>query len=291
MKSNNPKGYKGIVIFDLDGCVMDDAWRRGRIDMTLSGHDQFRHYHDGIIDDQALQIGYERLKDAVDNRLFVAFITARPLYTMDATVKSIYSNFELAEADDYILWMRPNESDQSSPDLKTELAHHVMAHARHMGIQVVAAFDDRSDVCDAYRKLGIPTFQLDHAHCELKSSFRNCVLSPTADGPVQKQPGPPSRQRDAGDVLREGLATFDSRRAQYGQTHVKNGDIMAILFPGGITLNTSEDHQMFHAVGHMVGKLVRFASTGLKHEDSAHDLAVYSAQAVSLVDGHDIKIP
>lgn len=93
------------------------------------------------------------------------------------------------------------------------------------------------------------------------------------------------------DKLLEAVAqTLKDRDRIYGQNDEITGQILTLLFPRGITLNTPEDHRMFHFLGHIVGKLTRFTNSGMKHEDSLHDLIGYAALAAGLVKEHDIEV-
>jgi hypothetical protein len=93
------------------------------------------------------------------------------------------------------------------------------------------------------------------------------------------------------DRLLESVAeTLRERDAVYGQNDEVTGRILSILFPDGIKLVSPEDHRMFHFLGHIIGKLTRFTNSGMKHEDSLHDLMGYAALAAGLIESHNIEL-
>lgn len=90
-------------------------------------------------------------------------------------------------------------------------------------------------------------------------------------------------QLETDKVLQTMADTFRDRNKKYGNNYSAVGDILATLFPEGITLKTPEDFCRFHFMDWMVGKLTRFSRTGMTDVDSVHDLAVYSAMMEDLI--------
>ena len=87
-----------------------------------------------------------------------------------------------------------------------------------------------------------------------------------------------------GDILKEGALTFEEKNAEYGNTYMNHGYVMAALFPNGVKLNSIEDHIRFGIFNMQVSKICRYAmnfNIG-GHEDSVHDLMVYSAMLKSV---------
>jgi hypothetical protein len=100
---------------------------------------------------------------------------------------------------------------------------------------------------------------------------------------------PLKSKRNASDILGEAADTFRERNAIYGDNAFKVGEVMAVLFPNGVNPQTKEDHHMYHLFELLVVKLTRFSNSGLKHQDSIHDLMVYAAMCENLVDTHNIN--
>lgn len=92
----------------------------------------------------------------------------------------------------------------------------------------------------------------------------------------------------AADILGEASDTFRERNGMYKDNAFIHSKIMAAMFPEGVTLKTEEDYHMWHLFELIIVKLSRFANSGLKHQDSIRDLAVYAAMCETLVDCHDI---
>jgi hypothetical protein len=87
----------------------------------------------------------------------------------------------------------------------------------------------------------------------------------------------------AADILAEMADTYRERNKVYGDNYKRVGAVMAAMFPNGVDLFTEEDYNVWHLFELMVVKLTRFANSGLTHEDSIHDAAVYAAMVESLI--------
>jgi hypothetical protein len=84
-------------------------------------------------------------------------------------------------------------------------------------------------------------------------------------------------------ILEDAAATFRERNAIYKDNHVKVGQIMAALFPNGVTLKNDADFQRWHLFELMIVKVTRFVNGNLEHRDSIRDIAVYAAIIESLI--------
>jgi hypothetical protein len=89
--------------------------------------------------------------------------------------------------------------------------------------------------------------------------------------------------KDAADILAEMADTFRERNKVYGDNYKRVGDVMMALFPQGMSLTSAADFNKWHLFELMIVKLTRFANSGLTHQDSIHDLAVYAAMVESIV--------
>jgi multimeric flavodoxin WrbA len=77
------------------------------------------------------------------------------------------------------------------------------------------------------------------------------------------------------DILNAQIATFIERNTQYGDNWENMGKIVSGLFPNGVDLRTADDFVKWHLFEWAIGKLSRFANSGMTHLDSLHDAAVY----------------
>lgn len=96
-------------------------------------------------------------------------------------------------------------------------------------------------------------------------------------------------QQTAADILDAMAATFRERNAVYGDNAHKVEAVMQALFPDGVTLKNQGDYHMWHLFELIIVKLTRFSNSGLTHQDSIHDLAIYAAMCENLVNDHQIK--
>lgn len=93
------------------------------------------------------------------------------------------------------------------------------------------------------------------------------------------------------DILEAAAATFRSRNAGYKDGYKTFGDMMVAMFPDGVRLRTPEDFTRWHLFELLMVKVRRFASSGLTHEDSMHDAAVYAAMIESVLEPTSLAIP
>lgn len=83
--------------------------------------------------------------------------------------------------------------------------------------------------------------------------------------------------RDPIKCMQKALDTFRERNKVYGDNYHQHGRVMMALFKEGVNLQTIEDYNRFGIVNMMVAKLTRYCQGWPKpHEDSVHDLGVYS---------------
>jgi hypothetical protein len=88
-------------------------------------------------------------------------------------------------------------------------------------------------------------------------------------------PAPPSRA--VPDLLADAAETYRTRRAVYGPSERKSGDVLQALFPDGLTLTTADEWTRFGIFIQIVSKLCRYTHDFSKgHVDSIHDAGVYA---------------
>ena len=80
------------------------------------------------------------------------------------------------------------------------------------------------------------------------------------------------------EAMEESIKVYEERQQQYGNSYQAVGQIMQILFPGGLN-GSLLNHARLHLIGWIVGKLCRYAvsvRSGTNVDDSLKDLAVYA---------------
>lgn len=75
--------------------------------------------------------------------------------------------------------------------------------------------------------------------------------------------------------------THAESNARYKDNWRKVGELMAILYPDGVTLKTPDDFARWHLIELMMVKITRYANGG-NPQDSLQDLAVYTAMVATL---------
>lgn len=249
---------KEIVIFDIDGCLADDRWRRDKI---LPGN--WDAYHAGIPADQLYEPAAQELRRHLSEGRGVAYVTARPESARAATLAWLERNG--LPHDTLMLFMRPDGDVTPSPELKVRIVSelHMNLQPLDLALSVVVAYDDRRDVLDAYaRELRLPG-----------------VLLSVGDECVSAKPA----RLSVPEILREAAGTFEERNAVYGSNYAMVGPIMAVLFPQGVPVEVLRDNR-FHLFELMIVKLSRLAISRLTHRDSARDAAVYAAMIEAITE-------
>lgn len=248
------------AIFDLDGCVSCDCRRRPFLPAEGSEDGAYHVYHQGLANDEAKNIGLIYTHIVRGDHLL--FITARPeRYIGDtlAWLKEI-----IGQPDRFALLMRPNGDRRPSAQLKVDLLLEWLRDAKASAADVVAAYDDRRDVLDAYAAFGIPKERLHHITC--------CEPEEEPRDPVVFSHKP----QTADEILTAMAATYKERNAVYGDNFRTVAPTIAALFPKGVPseLVTTDRWHLFELI---IVKLSRFAQSNLTHTDSIHDAGVYAA--------------
>ena len=141
-----------VVLCDLDGCFIDDRWRRHLCDWK---NRRFEKYHAGIKDDtRALPVMLEVLKrhKAAGDKIY--FTTARPDYAFDDTIAQIQKFIGWEVNKDYLLHMRQTyEEGIPSADLKRDMFNRI--RECYLTGTIFYAYDDHGDVCSMYHDCGV----------------------------------------------------------------------------------------------------------------------------------------
>ena len=87
---------------------------------------------------------------------------------------------------------------------------------------------------------------------------------------------------DVAGSLEAAAGIFRERNAVYGSNFKMVGPLMAILFPAGVPVELLR-HDAFHLFELVLVKLSRLAISGLTHQDSAQDAAVYCAMIDAII--------
>lgn len=256
---------KSVVMFDLDGCVSDDRWRHGLLPAPgTKGNAAYADYHAECNKDPVLFTGANILRDHIKQGHIILFCTARPVTVGERTAEWIAANFGLTPKDFSIL-MRQENDERSAVDLKREFAEFVIKNSKQNGSPIVAAYDDRPEIVDVYREMGINA----------------AVLN--ADGIVQPEPAAPAEaptpfSGTVPELLVKAADLYRERNSLYKDDYKKIGNIWRELLPEGANLKTTADFNRFSLMLMILAKVSRYARNFNDggHDDSLNDLAVYA---------------
>ena len=243
------------VIFDLDNCLADDRARIRLIKWDEKNPDKrYAEYHANVSDDPVGNLDELELTMLISTPIF---LTARPCLVGSVDVRSQTLRWiqEKLGVSKPILLMRGINDHRSSVDVKRSM----LAELANYDIKlkdIVHAYDDRRDIVAMYCEYGINATVLNiHDVCAYK---------------------PPTNAINAGEVLGAMAATFLERSGTYKDNYKMVPKLCEVLFPEGVPPEILFSPQ-WHLFELKLVKLSRFAISGLKHLDSIHDDAVYSA--------------
>lgn len=136
-----------IALVDIDRTLADDYWRDHLLAMD------FDLYHEASIDDQPILEMCRIIRAMKNNGWTMIGLTARPERYRPLTMKWLLKNgIDLDE-----LIMRPHGDFRPSPELKVALAQE---RFQNIVEEVAMVFEDRDDVCLAFRTLGLTVLQV-----------------------------------------------------------------------------------------------------------------------------------
>lgn len=249
-----------VAVFDLDGCVSCDCRRRKFLPAEGSSDSAYNMYHQGLANDEAKNVGM--ILGHISRGDHLLFITARPERYIGDTL--FWLKEIIGQPDRFTLLMRPNGDSRPSAQLKVDWLRFWLRDAKASVKDVVAAYDDRRDVLEAYAAFGIPKERLHHLTC--------CEQEEEPRAPAASSHKP----RTADEILTAMAATYRERNAVYGDNFRTVAPTIAALFPNGVPseLVTTDRWHLFELI---IVKLSRFAQSNLTHTDSIHDAGVYAA--------------
>lgn len=132
------------AIFDLDNCLADDAWRVETIKHECADvFEKYDSYHCLAIMDKLANAN--KLYAHANDKIII--LTARPECYRAMTEKWLLKHWVKYT----MLLMRPNDSHEHSAVLKLKL---IKEHGINPE-EISCAYDDRQDVIDAYKSIGI----------------------------------------------------------------------------------------------------------------------------------------
>lgn len=143
-----------FVIFDLDNCIADDAWRIPKINWQKSNPMERYHDYHSLSAFDRLGNQYVLQKHRLD---VVVIFTARPVHYSALTQEWL----RRVGVDYEYLVMRNNNDHCPSVELKRKMLSWLPEIYDIPLDKIVAAYDDRPDVIAMYKEQGIPASQLE----------------------------------------------------------------------------------------------------------------------------------
>jgi hypothetical protein len=160
------RGFKSIVIFDIDNCIADDHWRQPLIDWDLSGDLRYARYNDAMDKDKLCN--GEIFKLFMELGHTPVFFSGRPEAYRGKTALWLADNLSYTQN----LFLRPNGTKGLTPRaLKERMLRNIEEECIARDIEVVAAFDDIPAVVEMYRELRIPAAVL-AIHSDLSGAYQ-----------------------------------------------------------------------------------------------------------------------
>lgn len=149
-----------FAIFDLDNCLSNDGWRIPRIDWSAKSIDErYNAYHllSGF-DVPGNMAAFWKIAGRKDMNVIIA--TARPERYRPLTEYWL----ELCEIVPAKIMMRKDNDHSHSAELKRNFIDEICFEFRIIPEQIEFAFDDRPDVVEMYKRVGIRDAQVMAIH-------------------------------------------------------------------------------------------------------------------------------
>jgi len=89
------------------------------------------------------------------------------------------------------------------------------------------------------------------------------------------------------EKLRTMAELYEIKNQEYGSDYHRHGQLMSVLFPKGVTLNTTSHFGRYAILTMIVAKLGRYVNNFYEdgHSDSLNDIIVYAAMLQELDEG------
>jgi phosphoglycolate phosphatase-like HAD superfamily hydrolase len=138
------------VIWDLDGTLSDDRARAHFVEVEEGRKRDWTSYFDAIDEDPPIAASIEILHALRAHGVRIIYLTGRPEFTRPKTERWLKAN-GLDEFDQLV--MRPAGERRHAGEFKVD----EIARIREK-YELVCAFEDRIDVADHLRGIGVPVF-------------------------------------------------------------------------------------------------------------------------------------
>lgn len=162
---------KHVIVFDLDNCLFEDESRMHLIKngnkhgevanlpaCPVSANMLWSDYHKAGLDAEAHHADFfhAEVEALPRHNSHVVFLTARPEMFKGLTVAAL-ERAGFASVRRWTLLMRPNDRLESSPKLKPVILADWLRNNGMSLDHVACVFDDRRDVLESFRALGVHT--------------------------------------------------------------------------------------------------------------------------------------
>jgi hypothetical protein len=236
-----------VVLIDLEGTITDHSHRlHYYYKKDYESYNSFLHLDP--VNSAFVEYLLSDIEQIKPDKIILA--TAKSIDLRSDTMNWLHSNYATSTETFYDLFdefiFREHLDSRSSVLVKRDFVKGLIDDKDY---NIVAAYDDRRDICEMYEEFGIKSVLVS-----------NVVKTPA-------------------NLLNDMADLFKQRNALYGSSYKTFGSIMVGLFPDGLNLKTAEDFSRFGMLNMMVSKMDRYTSNFSKggHPDSLRDLSVYSA--------------
>lgn len=148
--SEPPAEKPRAAIWDLDGTLSDDRARAHHVEVPQGKKRNWAAYFDAIDQDTPIEASMAILHALHAQGVRIVFLTGRPEYTRPKTEHWLAQQ-GLVGYDELV--MRPNDERRPAGEFKADEI--VKLRERY---HLVCAFEDRLDVAEHLRRVGVPVF-------------------------------------------------------------------------------------------------------------------------------------
>lgn len=278
-----------LVVFDIDGCICPERARLARA-TAENGDVNWNQFHREGTLEMANPEALRLIREHAAAGDMVIFMTGRSLNYFTETLNwfgnhiptfNLFLNLKGREQKRPALFMRPVGNTMTSPELKRTMLNEFLIEFPRENFNHIVTYDNRRDVLAMFDSFGAVTRELIADGIQPNDQCEAQPLSSAQLAKLVRPTEPPAFT--AAEVLAQMSATFRERNAVYKDNAIMVGNVMAALFPNGITVASPAEFEKFHLFELMIVKLTRFVLSDMQHIDSVHDAAVYAAMIEAIL--------
>ncbi len=273
-----------FVVFDMDGTLSEDSWRKAayapRTSPIEDPDEAWFAYHNALFQDEPIAWTVAIAKAFADRNFVrkgprLKIITGRPERFRKITLNWLVEKCSIMLLDEEkdLIMRQPEDKGISSLEYKLKVAEREIGMKEHGNSHILAWAEDDVRVIDALHNRGINV---------IDASLEGFVLPKSQD---EQAKGKSSR---VAEILHEMAELYDFKHKKYGNNYKEFEDVMIGLLPGESYSSFQGQWNRLGVFTNIITKISRFSKHFKQNGDQdvkvecLKDLIVYSAMLLEL---------